>query len=119
VLALGPNYSLAHKWYSDVLDVLGRLDEAQQESERARQLDPVSGTVFATLAARAQRRGDEAEELRLLDQTLALDPHAAASAATNHDVMTRLSSALVRDVVIKGDFARRGASELTNGIIKV
>jgi len=73
-IALGPNYSLTRKWYSTVLDKLERGDEAQRESERARQLDPVSGTVFANLAERALLRGDEAEELRLLDQTLALDP---------------------------------------------
>ena len=73
-ITLDPNYGLGHKWYSDVLDALGRSNEAQREADRARQLDPVSGTVFARLADRALRRGDEAEELRLLDQALALDP---------------------------------------------
>jgi len=73
-IALGPNYSLSHRWYSDVLDALDRFSEAQREAERARQLDPASGTVFAKLADRALRRGDEAEELRLLDQALTLDP---------------------------------------------
>jgi len=73
-IALGPNYSLTRKWYSSVLAKLGRGDDAQRESERARQLDPVSGTVFANFAEQALRRGDEAEELRLLDRTLILDP---------------------------------------------
>ena len=73
-LALGPNYSVAHKWYADVKVMLGRFDEAQVESERARVLDPVSGANLATLAFNALRRGDTASSLRLLEQALALDP---------------------------------------------
>jgi len=40
-------------------------------------------------------------------------------AMTGHDVMTRLSSAFVRDLVINGFVSRLGRAELTNGIIKV
>ncbi|MEP7002151.1 MAG: protein kinase [bacterium] len=73
-LALGPNYSVAHKWYGDVKDALGRLDESHAESERARVLDPVSGANLATLALQALRRVDTTGSLQLLEQALALDP---------------------------------------------
>ena len=41
-IALNPNYSTAHHWYAEHLMWRGRFDEALQESERARQLDPLS-----------------------------------------------------------------------------
>ncbi len=41
-IALNPNYATAHHWYAEHLMWLGRFDEALQESERARQLDPLS-----------------------------------------------------------------------------
>jgi len=39
---LNPNYATAHHWYAEHLMWLGRFDEALLESERARQLDPLS-----------------------------------------------------------------------------
>jgi TolB-like protein/DNA-binding winged helix-turn-helix (wHTH) protein/Flp pilus assembly protein TadD len=41
-IELNPNYATAHHWYAEHLMWLGRFDEALQESERARQLDPLS-----------------------------------------------------------------------------
>lgn len=46
-IALDPNYATAHQWYAEHLMWLGRFDEAFAESERARQLDPLS-LVIAT-----------------------------------------------------------------------
>jgi len=73
-LSLDPSYSVAHKWYADLHSLLGRSAAAQQEAERARELDPVSGAAVTGLALRALRRGDEVESLRLFDQALVLDP---------------------------------------------
>jgi TolB-like protein/DNA-binding winged helix-turn-helix (wHTH) protein/Tfp pilus assembly protein PilF len=39
---LNPNYATAHHWYAEYLTWVGRFDEALRESERARQLDPLS-----------------------------------------------------------------------------
>jgi TolB-like protein/DNA-binding winged helix-turn-helix (wHTH) protein/Tfp pilus assembly protein PilF len=41
-IELNPNYATAHHWYAEHLMWLGRFDEALQESERARLLDPLS-----------------------------------------------------------------------------
>jgi TolB-like protein/DNA-binding winged helix-turn-helix (wHTH) protein len=46
-IELNPNYSTAHHWYAEHLMWRGRFDEALQESERARQLDPLSLIVAA------------------------------------------------------------------------
>jgi TolB-like protein/DNA-binding winged helix-turn-helix (wHTH) protein/Tfp pilus assembly protein PilF len=41
-IALNPNYATAHQWYAEHLMWQGRFQEALAESERARQLDPLS-----------------------------------------------------------------------------
>ena len=46
-IQLDPNYATAHHWYAEYLTWLGRFDEALRESERARQLDPLS-LIIAT-----------------------------------------------------------------------
>jgi tetratricopeptide (TPR) repeat protein len=63
-IELNPNYATAHHWYAEYLTWLGRFDEALRESERARQLDPLSliiasdnGTIFYF-----SRQYDRAEE---------------------------------------------------------
>jgi tetratricopeptide (TPR) repeat protein len=44
-IELDPNYATAHHWYAEHLMWLGRFDEALGESERARQLDPLSPII--------------------------------------------------------------------------
>src|SRR5207237_1117401 len=46
-IELNPNYATAHHWYAEHLALLGHFDEALRESERARQLDPLS-LIIAT-----------------------------------------------------------------------
>jgi TolB-like protein/DNA-binding winged helix-turn-helix (wHTH) protein/Tfp pilus assembly protein PilF len=46
-IELNPNYATAHHWYAEHLTWLGRFDEAFRESERARQLDPLSMIIAA------------------------------------------------------------------------
>jgi tetratricopeptide (TPR) repeat protein len=46
-IELNPNYATAHHWYAEHLLWLGRFDEALNESERARQLDPLSLIIAA------------------------------------------------------------------------
>ena len=46
-IELNPNYATAHQWYAEHLMWLGRFGEALHESERARQLDPLSLIIAA------------------------------------------------------------------------
>ncbi len=46
-IQLDPNYATAHHWYAEYLSFQGRFDEAFRESERARQLDPLSLIIAA------------------------------------------------------------------------
>ena len=44
---LNPNYATAHHWYAEFLSLQGRFPEAFAESERARELDPLSLIIAA------------------------------------------------------------------------
>ena len=46
-IELNPNYATGHHWYAEHLAWLGRFDDALRESERARQLDPLSLIIGA------------------------------------------------------------------------
>jgi TolB-like protein/DNA-binding winged helix-turn-helix (wHTH) protein/Tfp pilus assembly protein PilF len=46
-IQLDPAYATAHQWYAECLSLQGRFDEAFAESERARELDPLS-LIIAT-----------------------------------------------------------------------
>jgi TolB-like protein/DNA-binding winged helix-turn-helix (wHTH) protein len=46
-IELNPNYATAHHWYAEHLMWQGRFDEAFVESDRARQLDPLSLIIAA------------------------------------------------------------------------
>ena len=50
-IELDPNYATAHQWYAEHLMWLGRFDEALKESEKARQLDPLSLIIAADYGA--------------------------------------------------------------------
>ena len=44
---LNPNYAEAHQWYATALMSVGRLQEASDEMERARELQPASRSILA------------------------------------------------------------------------
>jgi TolB-like protein/DNA-binding winged helix-turn-helix (wHTH) protein len=46
-IQVDPSYATAHQWYAEFLAFEGRFDEAFAESERARQLDPLSLIIAA------------------------------------------------------------------------
>ena len=49
-IAANPNYPTAHHWYADFLAGRGRLDEALEQMEEARRLEPLSLIINAELA---------------------------------------------------------------------
>ena len=74
-LELNPNDALGRNWYGGYLSLRGRHDEAIDEHERARELDPFSLIVNANLARSFYwaRRYDEA--IVQARKTLQMDPH--------------------------------------------
>jgi TolB-like protein/Flp pilus assembly protein TadD len=76
-ILLNPSYAIARQSYANLLRLLGRLDEALAERERARALDPLSRSIGAELGRDLEmvRRFDDA--LRQLRTTLEFDPNFA------------------------------------------
>lgn len=73
-IALNPDYATGHQWYSYDLMMRNRWDEAIREMERAKQLDPLSVIIVASLgfAYDGAERPGEAEAQ--FDQARAIAP---------------------------------------------
>lgn len=70
-IQLDPNYPTAHHWYAEYLAWEGRFPEAFAESERARQLDPLSliiATDHAAILYESRQYDRSIEELRTVLQ---------------------------------------------------
>jgi TolB-like protein/DNA-binding winged helix-turn-helix (wHTH) protein/Tfp pilus assembly protein PilF len=79
---LDPGYATAHQWYAECLSWQGRFEEALAESEKARQLDPLS-MIIAVDHANILYRGRQYD--RALAQSrvvLNMDPRAPLAAIT-------------------------------------
>lgn len=74
-IELNPSIPNAHLWYSDLLSLLGRHDEALAEIQRGLDLDPLSAFVQASAGGRLLRLGRHKEAMVLLQKAVATDPN--------------------------------------------
>jgi TolB-like protein/DNA-binding winged helix-turn-helix (wHTH) protein/Tfp pilus assembly protein PilF len=72
-LELNPNLPLAHHWYGQLLDGLGRYDEALQHRQRAQELDPITPIIVFALGQTQFLLGDNERALAQFRKTLELD----------------------------------------------
>ncbi len=72
-LELNPNYATAHQWYAELLDHLGRFDEAIAMNERALEIDPLSLIINAIHALILQYAGRDGEAIEQCERALELD----------------------------------------------
>ena len=79
-IALNPNDALGRHWYGGYLSLMGRHEEALNEHERARQLDPYSLIINANLARAMYwaRRYDDA--IAQAKRTMQIDPRFGVAA---------------------------------------
>jgi TolB-like protein/DNA-binding winged helix-turn-helix (wHTH) protein/Tfp pilus assembly protein PilF len=79
-IALNPNDAMGRQWHGGYLSLLGRHEEALDEHERARQLDPYSLIINANLARALYwaRRYDDA--IAQAKRTLQIDPRFGVAA---------------------------------------
>ena len=73
-IELNPRYAPAHQWYSELLMVLERHDEAVDEARRALSLDPASGILSRELGFRLHLARQYEESIEQFQNTLNLDP---------------------------------------------
>lgn len=73
-IQLNPGYAMAHLWYSDYLESMGRFDEAIAEANRAQELDPLSLLANWNVARRSRTPDRAIAQLR---RVLEMDPNYA------------------------------------------
>ena len=73
-LTLNPQYALAHHWYADYLTAMGRSDEALEEIQRARDLEPLSLIIHRDVGWHLFFQRKYSEAVVHLRETLKLDP---------------------------------------------
>ncbi len=71
---LNPNYAEAHQWYATALMSVGRLQEASDEMERARELQPASRSILADQGLLFFYQGKSAKAIEQLGQIEAAEP---------------------------------------------
>lgn len=76
-LELNPNYATAHQWYADCLAFQGRFAPALAESERARELDPLSPIVAADHAVILNYAREYNRSIQAFQAVQAMDPKLA------------------------------------------
>jgi DNA-binding winged helix-turn-helix (wHTH) protein/tetratricopeptide (TPR) repeat protein len=73
-IELDPNNAIAHHWYANTLQGLGRFPQALVEIERAQALDPSSRAILADKAVILGALGRQKESVDLLQQMEKADP---------------------------------------------
>ena len=94
-IQLNPNYPTAHQWYAEYLAWQGRFDEAFAESERARQLDPLSLIITTDHAAILYYSRQYDRAIEQLHTVLDMEP-----------TFPRANGLLIQTYVQKGRFAQ-------------
>ncbi len=79
-LELNPSSRYARTFYADCLAALGRFDEALEQAEMAKRLDPQSGVAAREYALVLYYKRDFAGATRALQDAVAIEPNAAGAA---------------------------------------
>ena len=74
-IQLDPQYATAHQWYAEFLGWQGRFQEAFAESERARQLDPLSLIIASDYASILYNSRQYDNAVKQCRSVLELDPN--------------------------------------------
>jgi serine/threonine-protein kinase len=73
-IALNPGYATARQWYASYLVVLGRLNEAQMQIDRAQSLDPLNPVIRTDVGMTRYYAEDYTGAVDQYRKTLELDP---------------------------------------------
>jgi TolB-like protein len=74
-IELNPRYAIAHQWYGDYFEVMGRHNEAIAEERRALELDPLSLTINFELGLAFYYARNYDQAIEQFQKTLELDPN--------------------------------------------
>ena len=72
---LNPGYATAYQWHADVLQTMGRQDEAVAQYKRALELDPLSLVINTMLGQAFYHARNYDQAIAQLQKTVELDPN--------------------------------------------
>jgi tetratricopeptide (TPR) repeat protein len=75
-LKLNPNHAFIHFWYSNLLALTRRDDEAVAAARKSHEQDPLSGVINGNYGQILYVTGRAEEAVQLLEEAVALDPNA-------------------------------------------
>jgi tetratricopeptide (TPR) repeat protein len=78
-IELSPNYATVHHWYSMLLRVFGRFDQARREIQRAQQLDPLSPIINVNVGLIEYSQGHYDQAIAAYRSVLELSPYFRAA----------------------------------------
>lgn len=84
-IQLNPEYATAHQWYAEYLSWQGRFDEAFAESERARQLDPMSLIIANDRASILYYSRQYDQTIQQCQAVLKMDPGTSEKFGSAHN----------------------------------
>jgi DNA-binding winged helix-turn-helix (wHTH) protein/TolB-like protein len=73
-LALNPDYTTGHEWYSEYLSLMARHEEAIRAAQRAREIDPVSLSANSHVGLAFYRARQYDDAIEQIQNTLELNP---------------------------------------------
>ncbi|HKS75557.1 MAG TPA: protein kinase [Terriglobales bacterium] len=123
-MQLNPNLASAHLWYGEFLSNTGRLDEGLRETQRAKELDPLSLIINTNLGWQYYVNKDNQAAVDQLHRTLDLDPKFSlarrlleqvyaqmgkqSEAVAEREKLLSLSGGAELATTIEEDFQKRG-----------
>ena len=117
-IALNPGYATAHQWYAELLNMLGRHDEAIAEITQAQKLDPLSliiNTIMGDAFYYARQYNQAIEQLR---KTIDLDPNFLRAHTFLPWVLAQVgrdAEALAEELWLMGNYEGATAEEIAAG----
>ncbi|UCF79739.1 MAG: protein kinase [Candidatus Eiseniibacteriota bacterium] len=115
-IELNPSYATAHHWYGLHLSELGSVDEALVAAKRARDLDPLSLIINASVAWHLITAGRHDEAIEELHKALDMDPDFEAThqllgaAFAEKGLYERAIEELERAVTVGGPLSESAAT---------
>jgi TolB-like protein len=117
-IELNPNYATAHQYYSEILDILGKNDEARAQINIAAGLDPLSAAISGTSALYYYNEHKFKESLDVCHKTMEINPDYDGVYWTSFDAYIKIGENLNAAETLQKLMLRDTLTLKVSGILK-
>ncbi len=115
---LNPNYATAHQYYSEILDIIGKNDEARAQINIAAGLDPLSAAISGTSALYYYNEHKFKESLDVCRKTMEINPDYNGVYWTSFDAYIKIGENLNAAEILQKLMFRDTLTLKVSGILK-